>query len=122
MERADAGDRRNHRTISVRSLLIAVTAVALVVPTTTHVLVDFVPRTVTQPLYVKAIAFLDRDLQMRQLSARVVRDARNPEEKAERILSWTTENIRPTPAGMPIVDDHPFNIVVRGYGEPDQGS
>ncbi len=102
-------------------ILIALAAIANL-PSTTQGMVNFVPQTVTQPLYAKAIAFLDRDIQMRQLAARVVGDTTDPSEKAERILRWTTANVRPTPAGMPVVDDHPYNIVVRGYGEYDQAA
>lgn len=107
-------------------MLVAVAAGALLaianLPTTTNVLIDFIPQQVTQPLYAKVIAFLDRDIQMRQLAARVVGDATAPEDRAERILHWTARNIRPTPSGMRVVDDHPYSVVVRGYGEPDQAA
>ncbi|MDE3102003.1 MAG: hypothetical protein KGJ98_07165 [Chloroflexota bacterium] len=102
-------------------VLVLVVAVALQ-PSTTEVYVDFQPRPVTQPLYAKLLAFIDRDVQMRELSDRIVGDATEPEEKALRILHWTAANIRPTPPGMPIVDDHPYFIVVRGYGQADQAT
>lgn len=104
--------------------MVAVIALVAVgsLPTTGETMIDFVPRTVTQPLYVKALGFVLRDAEMRDLSARVVGEARAPEEKAERILRWANANVRPTPAGMPVVDDHPYNIVVRGYGQADQAA
>jgi hypothetical protein len=108
------------------SALLAIVSIALVIvavqPTTSEVYIDFEPATITQPLYAKVLAFVDRDVQMRQLAARVVGDAVDAEEKAERILRWTHTNIRPTPPGMPIVDDHVLNIVIRGYGQIDQGA
>lgn len=106
--------------------IVAVLAVALVVvartPTTSEVYVNFEPRPITEPLYAKVVAFIDRDIQMRQLSLRIVGDASDPVEKADRLLHWTHDNIRPTPTGLPIVDDHPYSIVIRGYGQPDQAA
>lgn len=116
------------RSWTSRLRLLVIPAVALGMfaaanmPTTSSVMIDFVPRTVAQPLYAKVIAFLDRDIQMRQLSAAVVGDAGDPEQKADRILVWTAANVHPTPRGMPVVDDHPYSIVIRGYGEPDQAA
>lgn len=117
--------RRPSRRTSIVVLVLALTGALSVVanaPVTTNVMVDFVPDTVTQPFYAKAIAFLDRDIQMRQLAGRIVGDATVAEDKADRIMRWTAAHIRPTPRGMPIVDDHPYNIVIRGYGEPDQAA
>lgn len=91
-------------------------------PSNTEMLVDFEPVTITQPLYVKAIAFVDRDMQMRELTARIIEGARSDDERAERILLWTAANVRPTPPGMPIVDDHPYNVMIRGYGQTDQAA
>lgn len=101
--------------------LLALVGVANV-PTTSNVLVDYRPRMTTQPLYAKAIAFVNRDIQMRQLAQRVVGDARSDVEKAERLLRWTTANVRSTPPGLPAVDDHPYHTVVRGYGDVDQAA
>lgn len=109
--------------MAVIALVVAAVLVAVAEqPSTTEVYVDFKPQPVTQPLYAKVLAFVDRDVEMRLLSERIVGDARDDEEKAERILRWTAANIRPTPPGMPIVDDHPYGIVVRGYGQADQAA
>ncbi|MBI4347193.1 MAG: hypothetical protein HY553_10085 [Elusimicrobia bacterium] len=114
---------RSHRTriVLIVGLLLAIVVVANA-PTTTSVFVDYRPEPVTQPLYAKVISFFHRDIQMRQLADRIAGDARGPREKAERLLRWTNANVRRTPAGMPVVDDHPYHIVVRGYGEPDQAA
>lgn len=118
---------RHARVGRLAKVALATVAVVIVVavanlPTTSQVMVDFVPRTVTQPLYAKAIAFIDRDIQMRLLAASVVGDARDDHDRVDRILTWTRQSIRPTPAGMAVVDDHPYHIIVRGYGEPDQAA
>lgn len=115
-----------HLVISPARLVPLVAAASLIVvaglPTTTETLVDFMPQTVSQPLYVKLLAFIHRDAQMRELSARLVGEARDTEDKADRILRWTSASIRPTPSGMPIIDDHPYNVIIRGYGQPDQAA
>ena len=38
------------------------------------------------------------------------------------IFIWTCENIRKQPDGLPVIDDHVWHIIIRGYGEPDQSS
>ena len=36
------------------------------------------------------------------------------------VFAWTREHIRPTPAELPVIDDHTWHIIIRGYGEDDQ--
>src|SRR5437899_1194616 len=74
------------------------------------------------PLYQKVLGFMERDVEMRALAARVLPDTRDPEAGVMRLLQWTHDNVRPTPPGFPIVDDHVYNIVVRGYGPADQAA
>jgi hypothetical protein len=40
--------------------------------------------------------------------------------KAIKILDWVKANLRKNPIGLPIIDDHPFSIIIRGYGVGDQ--
>ena len=42
--------------------------------------------------------------------------------KVLKIFEWTHENIKNTPDGYPIIDDHVWHIIVRGYGQDDQSS
>lgn len=72
------------------------------------------------PLYVKGINFLGRNYEYSRLAREITEGARTDEEKALAILSWTSKNIRQVPQGMPVVDDHILNIIIRGYGTPDQ--
>ena len=72
------------------------------------------------PLYEKAINFLSRDLQTRRLAREVAGQAATDEERLLRLFHWVNEQVRPVPSGFPIVDDHVWNILVRGYGAPDQ--
>ena len=110
-----------------RVLLAVLAAVALLavitnLPTTTRVGIDFVQTEQRLPLYEKAIAFLDRDIQMRALATRAAGDARGQRERAVAILRWTHEHVRPVPPGFPVIDDHPLNILIRGYGTVDQAA
>lgn len=74
------------------------------------------------PLYQKAIAFVHRDLEMRALTRRIVGDTRGAETVAFKLLEWTHAAVRPVPRGFPLIDDHPYHIIVRGYGKVDQAA
>lgn len=71
-------------------------------------------------LYEKVFDFLNRDIQTRRIAAEVTDGALRDQDKLRMIFSWTGRNVRPTPEGFPVMDDHIQNIIVRGYGEPDQ--
>ena len=72
------------------------------------------------PLYEKAANFISRDLQARRLAAEVTAGAADDRARLEKIFTWVGRNVRPVPDGFPIVDDHVWHIIVRGYGAPDQ--
>lgn len=112
---------RRSRLVAAVVILGAVVLVANI-PTTTRIGIDNREQIFAMPLYQKLVAFVHRDLQMRALSARVVGDATGAEEKALKILEWAAREVRPVPAGFPVVDDHPLHIVIRGYGSYDQAA
>ncbi|HEX6512682.1 MAG TPA: hypothetical protein VF157_10310 [Chloroflexota bacterium] len=108
-------------------LIVAAVVIAILVgignlPTTTRTSINYTVSSQRIPLYQKALSFIDRDVEMRALAARVLPDTRDREAALMRLLDWTHQNVRPTPAGFPVVDDHPYNIVVRGYGPADQAA
>jgi hypothetical protein len=72
------------------------------------------------PLYLKILDFFDRHYNYKLLVKAIIQDTRDEREKAFKILQWTNENIRPVPEGMPIIDDHVWHIIVRGYGTHEQ--
>lgn len=73
------------------------------------------------PLYVKFIHFLNRHYQYKALANKITDGCDLKIEKVLAIFKWTGENIKGTiPFGWPIIDDHPINIVIRGYGTDDQ--
>lgn len=101
--------------------LVLATLVALVGwwPTTTRWGVDYQFFEKRVPLSEKVIAFLGRDLQLRRLAAEVVPAGSDP-ERLLGLFAWVRANVRPVPPGFPVVDDHVLNILIRGYGAPDQ--
>lgn len=110
--------------IPVAPLVILVLGSVLLLgqPSTTASGVNYVVRTKDVPLYRKLIAFIDRDLEMRALANDITAGTPTGVEKAEALMAWVHTNIRPVPVGQPIVDDHPWHVVVRGYGTFDQAA
>jgi len=105
---------------SRRWLLLPVTVAALagvaVIPTETRQAVDSTLYVHTIPLYAKALDFVQRDLGYARLVSGIVDEEAAPEARALTLLEWTRRNIRDTPDGFPVVDDHVLNIIIRGYG------
>jgi hypothetical protein len=99
--------------------LAALVAVANV-PTTTYQGVNFVVSARTLPAYVKALDFADRDANYKGLARQIAGRASSDEARLRAVFDWTRANIRDTPTGFPVVDDHVWHIIIRGYGEDDQ--
>lgn len=108
------------RVAATAATLAALAAFVLTRQVTTR---QGVNHTVTEhrvPLYVKATDFVNRSVQYEQIATRVAGDLPSAESRVLAIFEWTCRNIRPTPEGLPVVDDHILNIITRGYGQPDQ--
>lgn len=89
-------------------------------PTTTRYGINYRQHSRQLPLYQKAVDFVSRDLQTRRLLSEIVQGAPGEAEALRTIFAWTVRNIRPVPDGFPVIDDHVWNIIVRGYGAEDQ--
>ena len=75
------------------------------------------------PLYIKIIEFLDRDYHYEELVGRICLGRGSDKDKVLALFEWTHQNIkRDIPKGWPIVDDHVWHIILRGYGARDQFS
>jgi hypothetical protein len=119
LRRAKVGRR------AIRRLVLALGAAAVIVttacwPATRYVGVDFVITEQTLPLWVKAIEFVDRDRNIGHTAHAVLGGIEGEEAKAAAALAWTRANIRNAPPGLPIVDDHIWHVIIRGYGQSDQ--
>jgi hypothetical protein len=72
------------------------------------------------PLYLKVLDFFTRDAHYKLLVKDITQGSQNEEQKVFKIFSWVNTHIQKQPPGLPIVDDHPLNIIIRGYGVEDQ--
>lgn len=114
---------RKYRKAVLLAAGCGIAAVALVfpfVPTETRQGVDMIVTRREIPAYEKAFDFVQRDLKYRDLAGRITQGRRTHLERVMAVYEWTRQNIRDTPPGFPIVDDHIWHIVVRGYGVHDQ--
>jgi hypothetical protein len=72
------------------------------------------------PLYLKILNFFDRHYNYKDLVKQIVKDTEVKEEKVLKIFKWTYEHIKAQPVQLPVIDDHVWNIIIRGYGVQDQ--
>lgn len=101
--------------------LIAALLIILNLPVTSKQGVNYVVRTIRMPLYIKIIEFIDRDHHYKKLIAEISQGQASEEEKITAIFKWVCQNIRKDiPQGWPIIDDHVWSIILRGYGVSDQ--
>lgn len=84
--------------------------------------IDYVVNELKIPLYLKTLSFLSRHFEYKRLVKDITYGLETNEEKLLAIFNWTVKNIRRVPPGMPIVDDHVLNIIIRGYGTQDQSA
>jgi hypothetical protein len=112
--------RRSIRRVAIVLGVAAVMTTVACWPATRFVGVDFVVTQQSLPLWVKAMEFIDRDRNLASTAQAVLGGIDGDDAKAAAALGWTRANIRNAPAGMPIIDDHIWHIVIRGYGQSDQ--
>lgn len=111
--------------IFILFLFIAIFAFALTVlniNTTSKQCINYKCHEIKIPLYLKILDFFTRHYHYKQLVEDITQNSKNEQEKAIKIFEWVNANIRKTPPGFPIVDDHALNIIIRGYGADDQFS
>ncbi len=101
-------------------VLIAVIILVLNIKVTTRKGINYQVQTIKIPLYLKFLDFFDRHYNYKQLVKRIIKDEKNDQQKIMKIFSWAYNNIREHPENLPIVDDHVWHIIVRGYGATDQ--
>lgn len=83
--------------------------------------INYAIKTVRMPLYIKIIEFLDRDYHYKELVKKICPRSSSDEDKTLALFKWTHQNIKTDiPEAWPIVDDHVWSIIVRGYGAKDQ--
>jgi hypothetical protein len=100
-------------------LLLGLFAFLLNINVTTGGGINYKVYTVKIPLYLKVLNFFDRHYNFKWLTGRIVGDIKGEEEKALKILDWTFSHMKKQPEGLPVMDDHTWNIIVQGYGVHD---
>ena len=98
----------------------ALVAWGILAPVTTRQGVNFQVASHRIPFYVKAVDFLDRHSHYQLLAEQITHGLRSDRERALAVFQWTRQHVQPTPRGWPIVDDHVWHIIIRGYGVEDQ--
>jgi len=82
--------------------------------------IDYDCRTIKIPLYLKLLDFFDRHYNYKLLAREITNGWDSEEDRAIAVFNWVTANIRAIPDGFPVIDDHIWNIITRGYGTNDQ--
>lgn len=73
------------------------------------------------PLYAKTAGFFYRDWKYADIARKITAGRNSDDEKLTALFQWVHVNISSEiPEGLKIVDDHPLNIIIRGYGTDDQ--
>lgn len=116
------GGARRRRAGLVALLVLAAGVTVATWPARRLIGINFVVTEHTLPLWMKTVDFVDRDLNLARTAREVLGAIDGDEARTMTALAWTREHVRPQPAGLPVVDDHVWYIVVRGYGEADQRS
>ena len=111
----------------LRRLLVVIVVFTVIillfnVKVTTRQGINYRVYAIRTPLYLKIIDFIDRHYNYKQLVQRIVKDERDEQKKVMKIFLWTYHNIRKQPKELPVIDDHVWYIIVRGYGVSDQSS
>lgn len=116
--------KENIRGILFKALLIIAIFVLLGfflnMDVTTRQGIDHKIYTIHIPLYFKIIDFFDRHYSYKLLVGRIAGSKEPENDKALKILEWVNKNIHPVPAGMPVIDDHVWHIIIRRYGNDEQ--
>lgn len=84
--------------------------------------VNYKIHTLRIPLYLKILDFLDRNYNYKELVDRMINKDDNDEVRIMKIFNWTYQNIRKQPESMPVMDDHVWYTIIRGYGGGEQSS
>lgn len=92
------------------------------IPVTQRVAVNYVVTENKISLSEKVVHFLSRHQAMRRLALEIAGDKATDVQRAQALQAWVARNILPQEkAGdLPVVDDHPYSIMVRGYGTAEQ--
>lgn len=90
--------------------------------TTTTMAINFQSKDYEIPVYLKILDFYSRHFHYKYLVKNVTQDYEQQREKILALAKWVNLNIKRTPDGVDVVDNHPLTIVERRLGLPEQFS
>jgi hypothetical protein len=100
-------------------ILLLVIGSVLNISVTTKQGINYNVSEIKLPLYLKVLNFFYRHFNYKWLVNRITKDLETKEDKVFRLFQWTHETIHFRPKNLPIMDDHVWNVYVRGYGVSD---
>lgn len=108
--------------LKILSVIVLILCIGLLLNSsvTTKQCINYQCHTTRITLFLKLLDFFDRHYNYKQLAKDIVKDAKSDEERVIRLLAWIQSNIVKVPEGFPIIDDHVWHIIIRGYGTDDQ--
>jgi len=113
---------RNHTKIIASLLAVVVVFLLLDVNSTTKMAINFQTREYNIPVYLKVLNFYDRHFNYKYLAEKITMGTKSRHDRVLSLAAWVNNNIKRIPEGVDIVDSHPWTIVQRRLGEPDQFS
>lgn len=113
--------RRLLRLLSCIAAVIVIIAI-LNIRVSTKQGVNYKVSTLEIPLYLKMLDFFDRHYNYKILVKEITRGATTDEQKVLNIFEWTYNHIKHQPKGFPVMDDHVWHSIIRGYGTGEQSS
>lgn len=108
--------------LKLLSIIIAFTLIICIlnISVTTKQGIDYQVREIRLPLYLKILDFVDRHYNYKNLVANILGGTKDENDKTVRIFNWVTSHVQKNPQELPVIDDHPLNVLIRGYGVSDQ--
>ncbi|MFC1631097.1 hypothetical protein ACFL2I_00920 [Candidatus Omnitrophota bacterium] len=110
------------RWLIVLFFALAGLALLLNIKVTTKQGIDYQVQSIRIPLYLKILDFFDRHFNYIELVSRITSGSLSQQERALAIFKWTYHQIKPQPEQLPVVDDHVWSIIIRGYGAGEQSA
>ncbi len=72
------------------------------------------------PFYIKLIEYIDRYYHYKEIIKEIVTPQMTNYQKTKAILEYIQKNLHHQPPNLPVIDDHPYHILLRHYGTQDQ--
>jgi len=113
---------RNHKKAFLAILVVIAVSFLANLNTTTTMGINYQTEKYSIPIYLKVLNFFDRHYNYQYLVKEITKNDESDKDKAIQLATWVNHNIKKIPKGVDMVDNHPWTIVQRLFGAPDQFS